>query len=356
MKKRILFLVNGYGLGNSTRIHAVIQQMGGECEMDVFAYGNSLKYFKQVSEVSNVFSGPPLEYGVKNGRIDFFLTLKKIRSNLQSILKSRRQIQDILKARPYRLIVSDSNFSPVFLHRRPKIISVNNADVIVKRAGKLKSKKGYRAQYGTEQADYLYQLSVPDLIISPFFESVADTKKIRHTDLIVRKEFQRVEEEKGSDRGSGRDILIMTGGADQLNRGLVISHRRNDYELSVLGESVQVSGKARKEEKTFNASRLMGRAAIVIIGGGFSSVSEALALAKPMIVVPLRGHIEQKINALWIEEKGFGVISSYEKLNDAVCHIQENYRHFENRLLNYKRLNGAQQAASLILNEMKNSN
>ena len=363
--------MNGYGLGNSTRIHAVIQQIGGECEMDVFAYGNSLKYFKQVAggEVSNVFEGLPLEYGVKNREIDFFLTAGKIRSNLRSILKSRRQIQSILKSRSYCLMVSDSNFSPVLLPGRPKIISVNNSDVIVKRAEKLKDKKGYRAQYFTERADYLYQLICPDLVVSPFFEPVMDTKKFRHTGPIVRKEFRRAPHPFG-----GRHhVLIMTGGADQLNQGLVINHRRSDYDLSVLGESVQVSEKAHKEPKTFNASCLMNRATIVVIGGGFSSVSEALALAKPMIVVigggfssvsealalakpmiviPVKGHIEQRINALWIQEKGFGVVSSYEKLDSAITHIQKNWRHFEERLLNYKRLDGAKQAASLILNEM----
>ena len=343
--------MNGYGLGNSTRIHAIIQHIGGKCEMDVFAYGNSLKYFKQVAEVQNVFQGLPLEYGVKNGKIDLFLTAGKIRSNLQSIFKSGRQIQSILKSRSYRLIVSDSNFSPVFLRNRPKIISVNNSDVIVKRAKKLKDKKGCMAQYFTEWADYLYQLSVPDLVISPFFQPVADTKKIRHTALIVRKEFRRAQRSAGK----RRRVLIMTGGAEQLHRGLVVNHRLSGYDLSVLGESVQVSGKARKEEKTFNASQLMGRAAIVVIGGGFSSVSEALTLAKPMIVIPIQGHIEQRINALWIQEKGFGVVSSYEKLEDALTHIQKNYGHFEERLLSYKRLNGAEQSASLILNEINGS-
>ena len=348
MKKRILFLVNGYGLGNSTRIHAIIQHIGSRYNMDVFAYGNSLKYFKQVSEVQNVFEGQPMEYGVKNGEIDSFSTIGKVFKNLKAIYKSYEQIKKITKSRPYNLIVSDSNYSPVFLKKRPKLISLNSADVTFQRALKMK-KKGCYGSFVTEWADYRYHLSVPDLTISPFFESYKDTKKIRHTNLIVRKEFKRL-----SPRPIKKHhVLVMTGGAEALNQGLSIDHRRDDYDLSVIGDQIQISGKARRAKKTFNTSHLMTHATIVVINGGFSSISEALALAKPMIVIPLKGHIEQQINALWIQENNLGLISSWKNLENSVLLLKENYGHFEKNSLSYEKLNGAEEAASLIIKEVE---
>ena len=346
MKKRILFLVNGYGLGNSTRIHAIIQSIGQKYDVDIFAYGNSLKYFQKIPEIQNIFHGSPMEYGIKNGEIDFFKTMGKIFKNLQVVYKDRDQIKKILRLNPYNLIVSDSNFSSIFLKKRPRIISINNSNVILKKALKIK-KRGYYAQFLTEWADYIYNLSVPDLIISPFFEPCKDTKKIRHIDLIVRKEFQRV-----PSSGKRHRVLVMTGGAESLNEGLSIDHNRDDYDLSALG-GIKTSGKAKKDRKTFNASHLMSQSTIVVINGGFSSISEALALAKPMIVIPLKGHIEQKVNALWIQENNFGIISSWEKLEDSILYVKENYGHFEMHLLKYERLNGAEQAASLIIKEME---
>ena len=345
--KKILFLVNGYGLGNSTRIHAIIQHIGEDCEIDIFAYGNSLAYFKQVPRIQNIFYGFPTEYGLKNGEIDFFATIKKTFKNLKAIYKSRNCIKNAIKSRRYNLIVSDSNFSPIFLKNRPKLISINNADVIIKRALKT-TKRGAYAQFFTEFTDYIYNLCVPDLVISPFFEPCKDTKKIRHTSVIVRKEFQ----DSHHQLSKKHHVLIMTGGAISLNQGISINHSCEDYDISVLGDQIQISRQVKREKKTFNVNRLMSKSTIVVINGGFSSIAEALAMAKPMIVIPLKGHIEQKINALWIQENNLGLMSSWKKLKDSILHIKENYTHFKNNLLDYNYLNGAEQAASLILKEL----
>ena len=93
---------------------------------------------------------------------------------------------------------------------------------------------------------------------------------------------------------------------------------------------------------------------MVVINGGFSSISEALALARPMIVIPLKGHIEQKINALWVKENNLGLMSSWENLQDSIFYIKENYTHFKKNLLNYNAVNGAAKAASLISRELEN--
>lgn len=44
----------------------------------------------------------------------------------------------------------------------------------------------------------------------------------------------------------------------------------------------------------------------IISNSGFSLLSEAIYLKKPFLAIPLKGHFEQKINALVIKKKGFG--------------------------------------------------
>lgn len=348
MNQRILFLVNGLGLGNSTRIHGIIQHIDKNYAIDVFGCGNSFKYFKQVRRVQNIYKGFSMEYGLKNGRIDFLSTLRKTQKNLQSFYKNRRLVKNILKSCHYSLIVSDSDFSPLFIRKRPKWISVNNADVIIKKALKT-SKNGCWMQFFTELGDFLFNLSAPDKTLSPFFQPCRDTKKIKHIPVIVRKEFQR--SKAGFHR---RRVLVMTGGASHFNSDVSIEHKRDDYDISVLGDEIKVSGRAEKEDKTFNASDLMNLADIVVVNGGFSSISEALALAKPMIVIPLKGHIEQKINALYVRENSLGIVSVWENLEDSILHVKENYDYFKKNLLNYTELDGAAQAACLILKESEN--
>jgi uncharacterized protein (TIGR00661 family) len=48
----------------------------------------------------------------------------------------------------------------------------------------------------------------------------------------------------------------------------------------------------------------IARASIVVCQGGFSSLSEVLALGKKALVAPLPGHVEQEFNARVLEEMG----------------------------------------------------
>ena len=340
--------MNGYGLGNSTRIHAIIQHIGKDCEIDVFSFGNSLEYFAQVSEIQNIFQGFPLEYGLKNGKIDFLATMAKAVKNFKAIYDSRNRIRNIVDSRHYNLVVSDSNFFPFFLKNRPKLISISNADVIVKRALKTE-KRGSYIQFLKEFGDYIYDLCIPDLTISPFFEPCKDIRRIQHTSVLVRKEFQRSHQLLKK-----HHVFIMTGGAVAINQDVSIDHNRNDYDLSVLGDQIRISGQVKREKKTFNVNSLMNQSTIVVINGGFSSIAEALAMAKPMVVIPLKGHMEQKVNALWIQNNDFGLMSSWEELEASIVRVKNNYMNFKNNLLGYNYLNGAERAASLILKELEN--
>ena len=45
----------------------------------------------------------------------------------------------------------------------------------------------------------------------------------------------------------------------------------------------------------------------VITGGGFSLLSEAVYLGKPVLSVPLRGQFEQLMNARYLEREGYGL-------------------------------------------------
>ena len=45
----------------------------------------------------------------------------------------------------------------------------------------------------------------------------------------------------------------------------------------------------------------------VVTGGGFSLLSEAVYLGKPVLSVPLRGQFEQLMNARYLEREGFGI-------------------------------------------------
>ena len=44
----------------------------------------------------------------------------------------------------------------------------------------------------------------------------------------------------------------------------------------------------------------------VICNGGFTLISEAIYLNKPILTIPIKKHFEQLINAEYVQEKGYG--------------------------------------------------
>src|SRR5437899_1783214 len=76
---RILFLVNGLGLGNSTRCHAVMQRLLKQgAEIQIVTSENGLWYFESVPGISHLHKVESLYYGVKDGRISIARTVAAV--------------------------------------------------------------------------------------------------------------------------------------------------------------------------------------------------------------------------------------------------------------------------------------
>ena len=98
----------------------------------------------------------------------------------------------------------------------------------------------------------------------------------------------------------------------------------------------------------------MKQSTIAVTNGGLSSISEVLAMRLPMIIIPVKRHLEQKVNANWIQENDLGVISSWDQLKESIEKVIENYNKFKINLNRYNYVNGAQQAVNLIIEEVEN--
>ena len=84
----------------------------------------------------------------------------------------------------------------------------------------------------------------------------------------------------------------------------------------------------------------------MVVNGGYSAVSEAFYMRKPMIVIPVPGHAEQWVNARIIKEHGVGIIGSEKTLE---TDLQQAVIHYNRLKKSYETLletdNGAKTAA-----------
>ena len=79
MPIRVLFLVNGLGLGNSTRCHAVIDRLHSRgVKVDVITAANGLWYFDGRPEIDSLNEMEALTYGQRGGRLSVLKTLSNL--------------------------------------------------------------------------------------------------------------------------------------------------------------------------------------------------------------------------------------------------------------------------------------
>jgi UDP:flavonoid glycosyltransferase YjiC (YdhE family) len=111
-----------------------------------------------------------------------------------------------------------------------------------------------------------------------------------------------------------------------------------------------VPERCRYQGRVLNTPELAAEADMLVVNGGFSAVSEAFVMRKPLIVIPVPNHAEQWVNARTICELGVGMMAREEELEDA---LTQGLARIETFRAAYARLpdapDGAEQAAGRIL-------
>ena len=357
MNTRILFLINGLGLGNSTRCHAIIQRLlDTGAEIAIVTSGNGLWYFRDYLKFPRVFEIAELHYGKKEGRLSIAATIMSVRSSMRTLSNNSKTISRILNDFSPEAVVTDSvyTFAPIKKFGVP-IVSVNNADVVYKSYFRIKEKPLSIAPqfYFVELLDYLYHRIIADKIISPSLDPnlprCAD--KFYRVGPIVRDEVRPPPPTPAG--AKSYKIVIMLSGSTFSSQ---IKFVRKSYpaEIDIVGraapEGIPPHPNITYHGKVKNSIDILRDADLLVINGGFSAVSEGVVLRKPLLVIPVPNHAEQWINAHTIETLGVGLKCTEETVEDTMLSMFDSLQQFRDA---YDRLpppaDDAGSAANLIL-------
>ena len=127
---------------------------------------------------------------------------------------------------------------------------------------------------------------------------------------LIRKEVLEVEPYQGT------HLLVYLVNAGYMENIIQWHHRNPATTLHCFTDSKKVKDKWEYSETlTFHALddlkflRFMANSAGVVTTAGFESVCEAFFLEKPILMIPVEGHSEQRCNALDAEKCGAGIAS-----------------------------------------------
>src|SRR5262249_35652630 len=207
---RILFLVNGLGLGNSTRCHAVIQRLLDRgAEIQIITSGNGLWYFQSVPGIGRLHEVESLYYGVREGRSSIVRTLTAVADFAAILRRNARKMANIVSEWRPDIVVSDSVYTfRTFKRAGIPFVALNNADVVHQSYRRFADRpRSVRPQFWcVEEPDYLFHRAVPDLVISPsldpFLPEVGGN--VRRVGPIVRQGFS-----PPAPRSPPRSLLLM---------------------------------------------------------------------------------------------------------------------------------------------------
>ena len=308
-----LFVINGLGLGNSTRCHAVIERLAATgCRVHVLTSGNGLTYFEGKSCIESLHSMESFYYSSSNGGISGWATLKSV-GHLAKLAKAKRKsLAELLDAVNPDVAVIDSEYAISPLRRRGiPIIAINNSEVVVTEFLKRRrTARGIKSHFWfVEFSDYLFHRRFCNLVLSPFpMRTPTRHPKFRRIGLIVRRAVRELAGSAPADNLSPeqlRTVVFMLSGsvhATEIN----FDGRKLPFAVEVVGRPGVSRGNVTFHGRLMNNAALLARADALVINGGYSALSEAFAFRKPTFVLPVPGHAEQFVNASLATDLGLG--------------------------------------------------
>ncbi len=352
---QILFVVNGLGLGNSTRCHALAEElMANGFSVDILTSSNGIGYFSSFKIFQNVYRLEPISYGSFNGKLSIARTLLSGHKIFAAFLKNVSSLRSLVRTNQYKCLIIDSDYTPVGLLglRRQPVIAINNAGVVVKECERRRPlPKSILSQFWLEKLDQVFHELVPDLVISPqLSEFQIESSSCLTVPPIVRPKLADREYS-----GKARKILVMLSGS-QFQTDLKFLDQfegRDDLSIKVLGRQGDSRANIEFLGKLYDNRELINECDIMVINAGFSAVSEAFVLQKPAVIIPIENHAEQYINALMMAELGIAIVATPDTAHICLEKIVMDYESFRSASrLKSPSTNGVVQACKAILEKI----
>lgn len=304
---RILYGVVGEGMGHATRSRVVLEHLTKHHDVHIVVSGRARDYLaKRFENVHNIW-GFTLNYEGNS--------VKKWQSVLQNLKGAvtgfpqnvRKYFELVDEFKPDAVISDFESFSYLFArnHFIP-CISVDNMQIINRCKHEPELLAGHEAEF--ELTRGLVKSKLPGAyhyLITTFFYPEVRKERTTLVPSILRPEIIAAKSEPGA------HLLVyqtMTS-----NTALIEELRKSGIECRIYGFKRDLTGDVREDNLVFKPFSEAGfiddlrTARGVVGGGGYTLMSEAVYLKKPMLSVPIGGQFEQVLNALYLQKLNYGM-------------------------------------------------
>ena len=351
--KKILFLVNGMGLGNSIRCYSLIQRLSKKnIEIIMVTSGSGEWFFKGKKEISKLYINEQVKYGFYKNELSALNTIGNIFKIYEILKENNLKIEKIITESKPDLIIIDS----VYVKNKIKkysipIVALNNSDFTKdlyfnERKIPLNIKSQF---YLIEMLDFYYHRYVPDVVISPTFagENISPYKNIKRVGPIYRQGLYK----KEISNNKKINILFMLSGSEFKTK-INFKKINKNFDINIIGnrEDKQNIPNINYLGKVMDNRKYLNNADFCILNSGFSALSEIYYLNIPSVIIPINNHAEQWTNAKYLENNNLAIIANNHNFEDKLYSMINNNSDFRKNYSKLNRINdGAKQSLNIIL-------
>ena len=328
---RILYGVCGEGMGHAIRSAVIIRHLLKNNEVLIVTNDRAFHYLSKRFPNVHYIAGYNIVYEdnmVKNLKT-FVRAMKAVPGDMRRNIKLLYRI--VKKFNPTEIITDFEPFVNIISHiMKIPIISIGNHHIITKTKIKI-SPKYFFERLMVIFVNRLYVVRPKKYLITTFFyPPIKNKKRTLLFPPVLREKIMNLKPKEG------KHILVYQT-SDSCKK-LIPTLKKIPTEKFIVYGLHKEKKDGNVELKNFNEENFMNELAsakAVITNGGFTLISEALHLGKPVLSVPVRKQFEQILNAIHLKRLKYGESQeqlSSEVINDFLGKIDS----YKENLKNYK--------------------
>ncbi|GIU68837.1 MAG: hypothetical protein KatS3mg002_0073 [Candidatus Woesearchaeota archaeon] len=327
---RIIYSINGEGMGHATRSMALIEELRNKHDILIIAGSSRIyPYLKELHPKVVMYEGIRISYN--QDKVDDYETLKKyFRWILKESPKSIKKIYRTFKKYNPDILLTDFEGTTSYIANilNIPVVCICNVHSITKLKNIIPKK------YTKEllKAKIVVNTTFPKAdyhLITTFFYNPVRRENVFLFPPILRKELLKL-------KPKSLDYILVYQTAST-NKKIFDELKKTNYDYIVYGFDMEKKDENLTFRKFNNKEWLkdLENCKAVITNGGYSLISEAISLHKPILSVPIKGQFEQILNALHVKKLGYGEM--YDNITSSnIEKFINNIQKYEKNLKNFK--------------------
>ena len=301
-KKIIFYCVCGEGMGHAIRTGVIVDRIKEVYDVHIFTHGNAFDYLS--SKFDNVHRIGGFNTVYINNKVQNRKTLiSALKRNPQNLKSGYEELYKKARELSPDIIVTDFEIYSTYVSKILNIplISLDNMHIITQ--GKIDYPQNQRIEMLKAKAVIKTYVIKPKIhiITSFFYPKIRPRKNAVIYPPIIREEILNFEP-------TIEDHIVVYQTSKESGKLVKRLKALENENFIVYGFNKEETD-GNLTYKLFNEDEFyddLASSKAVVCNGGFTFISEAVTLKKPIYSVPAIGNFEQTLNAFYVQKLGYG--------------------------------------------------